>query len=70
MQPGVSYAMCRHMGAMQGSGMLRERDGSVYEGMFDAGKVNSASRVRLLLCLHLSQHSEMRMGPHSATEQR
>jgi hypothetical protein len=40
------------MGAMQGSGMLRDRDGSVYEGMFDAGKVNLTSRVYILLCCH------------------
>ena len=41
--------MCRHMDAMQGSGMMRDRDGSVYEGMFDAGKV-SRPRARAPQC--------------------
>ena len=40
----VLQAMCRHMGAMQGSGMMRDRDGSVYEGMFDRGKASPSSR--------------------------
>jgi hypothetical protein len=43
------------MGAMQGSGMLRDRDGSVFEGMFDAGKVSIPKRISLalvFLCLH------------------
>jgi hypothetical protein len=42
--------MSRHMGAMQGSGMLRDRDGSVFEGMFDAGKVNILSRSFFWIC--------------------
>jgi hypothetical protein len=33
------------MGAMQGSGLLRERDGSVYEGMFEAGKVSRPDKL-------------------------
>ena len=38
--PCSYFLVCRHMGLMQGSGMMRDRDGSVYEGMFDAGKVS------------------------------
>jgi hypothetical protein len=39
------------MGLMQGSGMMRDRDGSVYEGMFDAGQVNASPLPPLLLLL-------------------
>jgi hypothetical protein len=40
MQQHVGDMRRRHMDSMQGAGMLRDRDGSVYEGMFINGKVS------------------------------